>query len=234
MSIVLRHGIFCMAANDASIINSAEAKWDFNNILTSDPGNITLSVSSGSASYDTGKINNAIKGNNSYYLSGDVSSFLEDTWSISFFYYYLHGEEEDQGLFATSKTESDSFILYNKYIGSPATPRLYLGYYNKTAGTLTSNDIEVTMPTDNWYHICLTYNNNTEWTKVYFNNSLAKTVGFLSFAGITSDGIIIGGSSLDSGLGRIPFLGKIDLFYVFDFELSTDQISELYNAGAGM
>lgn len=89
------------------------------------------------------------------------------------------------------------------------------------------------MSSSNWYHLVLTWNSSAGWA-CYFNG-----VNYINDSTASSPAnsynlpIAAGYSSLTGGIYFDHFNGLIDEFLVYDYELSLDEIQDLYNSGSG-
>lgn len=92
-----------------------------------------------------------------------------------------------------------------------------------------------TLSAGTWYHIVVTYNASTGAIKIYIDGTEASystsTTGASNIAQNTEN-IRIGARSYDTNIN--PFDGIMDEYGVWNKVLSSAEVTELYNSGAGL
>ena len=107
---------------------------------------------------------------------------------------------------------------------------------NTTGGNISSSAVT----TGVWYHIVITLDNADGDIIPYINNTVKTTItGTASgVAGGNSQPFMIGASNnTSSGSGRTPIWymdGVVDIVEVYNRVLTSTEVSDLYNAGAGV
>ena len=96
---------------------------------------------------------------------------------------------------------------------------------NRGGGWLTNGYYNTDMRDNNWHHYAITYSSGA--IKGYIDNILRVDS---SYTLLSSSYALIGGIRAGSWCAN----GKIDLLYYYGKTLSTDEISQLYNGGAGV
>jgi len=105
-----------------------------------------------------------------------------------------------------------------------------LVYVNSKAGTYDNYTCSDSLLTNNnWYHVVVTYDNETRETAIYVNGSLdySQYDGFDS-----SPAAALSTSRLAERTNALQ--GRMDEWAAFNFTLSPTQVSTLYNGGAGL
>jgi len=141
--------------------------------------------------------------------------------------------------YSNSSTTVDFFN-----IGTFTSGKLRLLFRNDASGTAwPTNGVDLrsnasVISTNNWYHICVV-SDGSAYT-VYLNGS-AITMNvdagsnsgkwFGDFSGVTMNNLYIGASSNSGGV-NLPFDGKIDEVAIWNTALSSDAVTEIYNATA--
>ncbi|MBA7494630.1 hypothetical protein ES702_05207 [subsurface metagenome] len=179
-----------------------------------------------------GMLHNALDfdGENDYVDCGNVNAFEnDDAFSISF-WAYQHDHAATEYFFAKRQVTSEkgygfwtdtSGKAYFHIIGTPNTNSIII----KTVTNFTLND---------WEHYVLTYDGSgsAAGMKIYRNRTLLQTE-------ITNDniaGTVVSTTDFNIGCmrgGGNPFNGLIDDFRIYDEELSSEQVSLIYNQGIG-
>ena len=105
---------------------------------------------------------------------------------------------------------------------APSTNKLrfFLAGWNSAGRYVDSG----TLALDTWYHVVGTFN-TTDGLKLYINAGTPTTVSSSTITGLTQ---VI---SIGSSLGSYNYDGLISQVSIFNYTLSTDQISYLYNSG---
>jgi len=103
-------------------------------------------------------------------------------------------------------------------------------YINSKAGTYDNYTCSDTLLTNNnWYHVVVTYDNVTRETAIYINGSL----DYSQYDGFDSNpAASLSTSRLAERTNALQ--GRMDEWAVFNFTLSPDQVTTLYNSGAGL
>lgn len=111
--------------------------------------------------------------------------------------------------------------------------------YNRS-DSMVINDVdgeESTTPNpcnDNaWHHVVFTQNGATKKCKAYYDGaSLGQD--FVSLRGIASDDVISIGQEYDAAVLTDFYEGEADEFGIWNWELSPEHVSALYNGGDGL
>ncbi len=106
-----------------------------------------------------------------------------------------------------------------------------------SANSVTLTAMDGLLATDQWYMLTVTHNSTTHTWKVYVNGvlktSVTKASGIGPGALTRACPYAIGDRPIDSKYGH-PFAGLIDEAAFWNRVLATDEISALYNNGAGL
>lgn len=96
----------------------------------------------------------------------------------------------------------------------------------------TSNyTISHAYPASEWFHAALTWSSGT--MKLYVNGALVATDTYGGIGSPANTAFCLGASG-DGGVGGAPLEGKIDAAGVWNRALTSEEIAQLYNAGAGV
>jgi hypothetical protein len=184
-------------------------------------GSATLTNSN--TTYDTGKINNgAISNGTSSRLYGTLPVDPDNYnagFSISGWFYFNTNTNNQFALIIAESASWGSIIIGND------TSKLYyrFGTGVNPNGHLTST----ATPTGSWNHIVITHAGTSD--KMYLNGSVidSSTGGTLANNGTTLN--------LLSNSGVNLFMdGKIDEVGIWTKELTSTEVTELYNSGTGL
>lgn len=170
-------------------------------------------------------------GTNEYVDCGNDSSLdfeRTDAFSISgWFYFDTLGV---QYIFSKAKTTSVQEGIY-AYMRSDDKIQFVL---RGTSGTTNAVSFysNTTLNTSTWYHLTFTYDGTSlvSGANIYINNSVVTkntTYDALSSSISNTGNFEIG----DFNANSIPFDGYIDEVSIWDKELSSTEVTELYNSG---
>ena len=155
----------------------------------------------------------------SQYIDIDSSSFGSDSFSISLWFKQDTGTSF-QGLFAGSGYSGGTgFIIYTHQ----NTIKIYTAVSGSTTNILTSP----TFSFDTWYHVTLKREYNVGWS-LYIDGTEVDTYSSLTTTDLTSANTRIG-KHYTSGL---YFNGQIDGISIFDYALSSSQVTTLYGSSS--
>jgi hypothetical protein len=188
----------------------------------------------GSPSYTTGKIGSAISlnGSSQYMTTGafGISGSTARTYSA---WIYPTQTTSLKTIIAQNPNNNPSYgqncILHHSAVSNGD---LYFGFSNTdfytSGGQISAN---------NWYHIVAVYDGGTLSTStvhIYVNSvskSLTKVGSFTVSANTTDSNNRIGSDSFTSSRN---FQGYIDEIGIWSRALSSTEVGELYNGGAGL
>ncbi|MBI3583984.1 MAG: LamG domain-containing protein [Nitrospinae bacterium] len=190
-------------------------------------------TNNGSVPFGPGKVNNAATFGGTSYLGYDTDNYGISGGASSFAFWIkintAPATNESQIIFEqgggdTTKVDFDFWYKDNGGIKQI----LFFRQKNSVASdTITVNQ---TLTVGTYYHIVCTYDNTN--LRLYLNNSL---VGGPTAA--SGNGIIAGRLGLHLGqeipTTNYPFKGLLDEVGIWNRVLSTTEISDLYNGGAG-
>ena len=155
----------------------------------------------------------------SQYIDIDSSSFGSDSFSISLWFKQDTGTSF-QGLFAGSGYSGGTgFIIYTHQ----NTIKIYTAVSGSTTNILTSP----TFSFDTWYHVTLKREYNVGWS-LYIDGTEVDTYSSLTTTDLTSANTRIG-KHYTSGL---YFNGQIDGISIYNYALSSSQITTLYGSSS--
>jgi hypothetical protein len=189
---------------------------DANDSVGSNDGTV-----SGATQTSSGKINQAYSfdGNNDYITYGDIlnSTFITNTFSISCWVYI------------TDYTDGDGYhgMIINKWHTSDSSDNAFILYCDGSWNT-NGADTAFTQPSLNtWHHIVVTMDGGT--AKIYLDGSLDAT-GTGHDCNTTTYPLRIG----NLWNNAYDFTGTIDEVGIWSRALTSQEVSELYNSGAGL
>lgn len=205
-------------------------------------GNATDSVGSntltnnGTATYSAGKINNGVS------LASASSQYLQTASPTGL---PTGASAFSVSLWLKKTTNPGAGVKHGQvYFGTNATRQLCYIVMDGNVGTGTqitfatfSDDINsvATITTGTWYHIVATYDGSVT-TKLYINGSLdtTRTLAAALNVVINAGGLIVGGDYLN-GTSVAGFdNGMIDEVGIWSRALTSTEITQLYNSGAGL
>ena len=155
----------------------------------------------------------------SQYIDIDSSSFGSDSFSISLWFKQDTGTGF-QGLFAGSGYDGGTGLIIYTYLN---TVKIYTAVSGSTTNILTST----TFSFDTWYHVILKREYNVGWS-LYIDGTEVNTYSSLTTTDLTSANTRIG-KHYTSGL---YFNGQIDGVAIFNYALSSSQVTTLYGSSS--
>ena len=178
----------------------------------------------GGLTYTAGKSGNAFtfNGTTSYInYSADVFKFTSD-FSISFWY-------------NTSSTSFQSLIdCYSNVAGKRGWAIQNTGTsinFKTFKDNVTYSDLSYTISTNTWHHISVVRKSGIS-TKMYINGTLAVSDSVTTDQNYLSNYSLIGAIN-DGGLLYNYASGKLDEISMWSKELTSTEITDLYNTGTG-
>lgn len=192
-----------------------------------DTGNYNLTQQN--TSYIT--INQTGKVGKSYYFAGTTTAggYLKATaaplnglsaFTISLWIYKVSASDSRFGICGSKSGTNYWMMRVNDN---------YLDWYFITTGTTVAGHVGTYPSNTSWHHIACTYNGSTLTT--YLDNTIVDNARTLT--GTLNSGALfeIGGLTYEN----IWYLtGSVDQFYLYNRALSTAEVSQLYNVGAGI
>lgn len=132
-------------------------------------------------------------------------------------------------LFFNDFSDGNSRVTYNNSGGT-----LQIQIQRGSGGFLNTATNNYTLTTGTWFHVVFTYaGSGTGTGKLYVNGSLQSNQ--LTSTSTTGGGI---GPEFAIALRKndlsLPFSGKVDEFGVWSRELTSDEVTQLYNSGNGV
>lgn len=190
---------------------------------------------SGATYTASGKINGAYSFDNSndMIVIGNISAFETDTISYSI---WLKRDGTSVDTFFVNQAQQNSADGRSGHlcrIESDNKIGIYVCIANAFEGPIKSTN---TITDTNWHHVVITKNGTT--VKIYLDGSEETTSGSIS-SGTTdwtssNKRTVIGNTWYISGTSLNPFGGDIDEISIWGVELSSTQVTELWNSGAGI
>jgi hypothetical protein len=231
--IVATHGILANSAPTSTLNNSLYAVYNAENNTNDSLGSYN-GTANGGLTYTTGKINNAFQfnGSNAYVRIPKTTNNFDfiGNFSISCWFNQTNVGALFNNYYSISNSNRYGYYLYLQ--GGRVRFATYKG---NTGGTSASNvgQAGMVINTNTWYHVVVTKVVGNAF-KIYINNvlqSLTVIDGDLSLHPVYSPLTTI---NLGAEQGQAYFLnGKIDALNVWTKELTTTEITELYNSGNG-
>jgi hypothetical protein len=191
-------------------------RWQFQSDGTDSEGALNLTAAGTGSSYGAGKVGNAVTLNATAYFTATMS-YTFSAISISVWFKspsYTSAEaicrRNTDFMF---QTELEGGKLFFQGNGSSGWKSVYT----------TSNVADNT-----WHHGVITWGSGTQ--KIYLDNDNEATT---SSAGNISNGSTAFYVGQIAG-GTQKWAGSLDQMYIYNKVLSTDEIAQLYNGGAGV
>ena len=157
----------------------------------------------------------SFNGSTSYLSSSSLSTnFSQANFSISYFQYALSTTNGSTGQIADQAIYKGYWFGYG--INNPS--QYGFGTWGNDMYSSSYNDTNI------WIHVCFTYNSSTQSRKIYRNGILIQS-GTLTPSTITIGNFYIGTLTTNSYM----MYGIIDDFRIYQQELTSNQILELYN-----
>jgi|DEB0MinimDraft_6_1074348.scaffolds.fasta_scaffold54255_2 hypothetical protein len=187
-------------------------------------------VTNNGATYGaTGIIDDALDfdGSNDYATTGTWTGFASGTKTISFWF--------KADVIPTTVTPKDRIITIedNSYQDRPAfTAGLFSSTLDVGFGGNPWNGYVnlISVSTATWYHIVATMNYSTGALSVYVNGSLEGTA---TNTGLVHSNVIVQFGRFNSPFGQF-FNGILDEVGIWSRELSSTDVTNLYNSGSGL
>jgi len=154
-----------------------------------------------------------------------------DEVSVSFWVGNTRVSAGNPTLFSWRKQSGDRLIYIDKFNSSPDYARPII--FDASDSLLITGDIDGDIGGTGWYHIVMTYDGTTN--SVYVDGTLADSdSGSLGTFDTNALPFALGTLSWDKGnTGTTAYTGKMANFGIYDYPLSADDVSYLYNSGAG-
>lgn len=222
-----------LSAPSSSLNTNLIGSWNANGDATDSTGSNDGTLTNGATASGTAKI-----GSNSFALNGVNSyvSFPNNSWNYT-------GDFSASCWINTNGLAGYDVILQNfEYIGgnfygwqlmlSGGKPLLVI-YFGTGAAEVALSSLG-TLTVSTWYHVAFTKKINGD-LNLYVNGALAKnTVSTTNIVyNVGNNYSTIGVQKYNIGVTYF-FDGLIDAVAIWDKELTTDEITELYNAGTGI
>jgi len=177
-----------------------------------------------------GKYNNSLNfdGSDDYVLITEPSNntFDSDTVSISAWYKSASTDPTQwQKIIGKGPDVTEAFALWINPTGDTAGPNMHISGTNR--GIYGTSDIA----DQNWHHIVGLFDGTS--LKVYIDGKQENSGNYPGVVTSNNENISIG-KEKSSSTDVYPTNGQIDDVKIFNYALSTDQIKNLYNAGAGI
>lgn len=216
-------------------INTPRAFYRLNSNSNDSSGNLINGTDSNVSYSNPGVIGNCATYNGSstsYTDLGSTGIIPTTLFSISFFVYIASPSTRQALLGRTdgaSQTTSTELFQVSNSNSRKIEVQVNIGSSAYTA----VNPSGTTINSNTWYHVGMTWNGTTGNLKLYINGSLERTT-----TGATGT-INNPSSSITRRLGQygtytdLPLNGRIDLVGFWNEELSSTDMSNLYNSGNG-
>lgn len=180
-----------------------------------------------SVTYSTGKINNAAYFNGSAYFTVADNALLEPTNAISFGgWVYISSTSSFQMLMAKGENAGDTRSYELRCNGTTTKMEVQM---RVGGGSFTAARSTTAIGTGVWKHVIFTRNGTTQ--KIYIDgvsDTLESNVTNAADIDYNTDDLWIGQRN-----GGLRFNGRLDMWGLWDVELSSSEVSELYNTGTG-
>lgn len=194
-------------------------------------GNGSTLTNNGSIPYVSGKINNGadLENSGNDYFSVADNSFVSVTGDFSFSFWANF--EGFTGSMSMAKW-NDADNSQNSYQFKASQTELRLGVRN-SSDTQTSVSVAASLSTSTWYYFIVTYNSSSGATKFYQDGSQLGTTQTSATGGPkdTATSLVVGRDAVD---GTNYYDGIVDEMGMWSRELSSSEVTELYNGGNGL
>jgi len=217
------------------------------------PSGLSINTSTGTIDLDNSTIQSyiityTVSGvSANFSLSVTASPFIANDFSMNFdsasSQYIEIGDTTnlDDGnlsisLWFNASSVSGTAVLIDNHFSSTAnagftmaintSSRIYVDR-NTTTTDAKTNFVNMGYTLNTWHHLLMTYNDTTKELKVYLDNVLKKTITGSASSNSASLGARIGRYALS---GTSYFNGKIDEVAIWNAALSSDAVTEIYNA----
>lgn len=181
-----------------------------------------------SATYSTGKINNAAYFGGTAYFTVADNALLEPVNAISFGgWIYISATSSYQMMMAKGENAGDTRSYEMRCFGTTTQVEIQM---RTGGGSYAQARTTTAIGTSAWKHVIFTRNGTT--MKIYINgvsDTLASNVTQAGNIDYSTDALWIGQRN-----GGLRFNGRQDMIGIWDVELTSSEVSELYNAGAGI
>lgn len=209
------------------------AFWNFDessgNAVDATGNGYTL-TNNNTITYTTGKINNCATlgtGNTNKYFSATVvdPDSYNSGFSISFWLYFnTVPSGSDNDIFEFQDTSNSGIFMR---VNSSTSTEFRFGTGN--AGDRGQTSYTSSWSSGTWYHIAMVHNATSNTYYVNGSQVAQKTTGTITLGGNQST-LNIGRNTANVNYSNVRY----DMFGVFGYELSSAQVTELYNAGTGI
>lgn len=180
-----------------------------------------------SVTYSTGKINNASYYNGSAFLTVADNALLEPVNAISFGgWIYVSSTSSFQMVMAKGENAGDTRSYEMRMNGTTTKPEVQM----RVGASFVQARGDTNIGTGAWKHVMYTRNGTTH--NIYVDG-VAQTLE----ASITQSGNITYNTDplwFGQRNGGLRFNGRQDMMGIWDVELTSSEVGELYNAGAGI
>jgi hypothetical protein len=213
------------------LTDNLQAYWKFDegsgNALDSSGNSRTL-TNAGNVSYSTGKINNGAYFSKASGYNFSTSDFINVTQPFSLSYWIYIGETVNFGtLMAKGNSVETQQVQYIRYAGNK------IGFLMRDSGDEYIQQTG-TYPLNTWVYVTLTKSGtgSTGTVKLYINGSLDNIETINNFSNISYD--LKMGRLGDSSNYSYGMNGRADEIGVWNRELTSIEVTELYNSGVGL
>lgn len=190
----------------------------------------SLSGVNTSATFSTGKINNAAYFGGSAYFTVADNALLEPVNAISFGgWVWISATSSFQMMMAKGENAGDT-RSYEMRCYSTTTQIEVQMRTGSAPGAYAQARSTTAIGTGAWKHVIFTRNGTTQ--KIYIDgtsDTLATNVTQSGNIVYSTDDLWIGQRN-----GGLRFNGRLDMWGLWDVELTSSEVSELYNAGTGI
>lgn len=226
--------MFCMVLFLGNFVSSFDfttelkAYYDMND--NQDSSGNGKHLTHGTGGYSSGKIGNAL---NNTYIYGEFTDFglntsSTDIWSISLWTQkYSTGSQIIFGFDDALGTNYGLGTVGQGILGHFASGTRWQGGVNDFKNITNILD----SPPTGWRHIVLVKNATS--FKIYINNSLKQTISIGTWSSGNIRELLIGSATKTLG-GSLRWKGKIDEVGIWQREITSSEVAELYNGGSGL
>ena len=179
------------------------------------------------ATYGAGIINQGfiLDGVNDYVkYSGDVGI----TGDVSFSFWFEYTGTSQQGLIQSFNTRT---LVNNTFNIHYSSNKLQVQTKSST-GSFFTQASSTTLSASTLYHIVVTYDSATEAVDIYINDSLDANSNYVHSNSTTSD--FANGFDVGMRVTSLFLNGKMDEIGIWNRELTSTEVTELYNSGSGL
>ena len=173
-------------------------------------------------------------GANDYFQIGETTDVITDfkqAWSVSWWAKWQGGQSSFAGFWQLGNINSGNVVQLAAHIDSGGSGGQISISHGYSSSPTIQRGFGSSLNDNQWHHYCVTGSGAAGNFIVYIDGSSSTQTGGSTAAGLSTDS--------NNNIGRIkfgasdrPFTGLMDEMSIWNSELSTDAVTEIYNSGA--